>query len=167
MTRYLLIIFRENGYRWDRCSGGKEDETDVLLERISSTNRAKIVDALADSLFRGSEEQRLRRSMRGGYYEERAHYLYVNGCEYEPDVEDWWVYDCEDEQSAHKDGKAIFAEANEAIHKKIEAARAEELRKIEEEAERNRQFILNRDRKELERLTRQRDELAKKLGVAS
>lgn len=166
MTRYLLLIFRENGYRWDRCSGGKEDETEVLFERISSTNRAEIVEALANSLVRGSEEQRTSRSLRGGLYEERVHHLYVNGCEYESDVEDW-VYDHEDERSASREGKAIFAEANEAVRKKIEDARAEELRKIEEEAERNRQFILNRDRKELERLTRQRDELAKKLGVAS
>jgi len=162
MSRYVLIVFRENGYNYDRCSGGREDHTEALLERFCTKVREEIVSHLTYSLERGGLHET------ASEYQPRQHFLFVNGCPYEPDqVEDWWSYDDEDQQEAYKEGKAIFEEAQLQVVGRIEAAKIEAQRKAEEAAERAKKLLRDQEVNRLARLTKERDELAARLGVTT
>lgn len=159
MTRYVLIIYRESGVHYGRC--GDEDRSEALFEKLCTKNREEIINNLADSLASGGLHET------GPEYEPRQHHLFINGCTFDPNLGDeWFQYDDEDEQEAHKEGVAIFAEAHASVDARIEEAKAEAQRKAAEEAERQKKLLREREINQLARITKERDDLAKKLGVA-
>jgi len=162
MSRYVLITFRKNGWNYDRCSGHREDETEALFEVLSSKDREQIVLSLAGSLARGGLHET------GSEYEPREHRILIDGFEADLRVDDPWVY-CEDgeEEAYHNEAKAIFAEAESQVLAKIEAAKREAQEKAEREAERSRKLLRDQEVNRLARLTKERDELAARLGVAT
>lgn len=161
MTRYVLILYRENGWNYDRCSGHREDLTETLFEKTCTKDRSEIVNDLANSFAQGGLNET------GSEYQPRQHTLFINGCPFDPSLGDeWFQYDDEDEQEAHKEGVAIFAEAHALVDARIEAAKTEAERKANEEAERQKKLVREREVNYLARLTKERDDLAKKLGVS-
>lgn len=161
--RYNLIIFRKNGWNYDRCRGNREDETEALCEITSSKDREEIVQAYANSLAIGGLHET------GSEYEPREYHLFVNGCEFSKDwpAEEYWQYDDEDEQEAHKIGWEIYNAAHALVDKRIEEAKLEAQRKAEAEAERQKKLLREQEVNRLARLKKEHDDLAAKLGVAS
>ncbi len=153
--RYTLIVYRPNT-SVARCRRGccGYDEIDSLFEVTNTQDRGDLIETLARSMTVVALHDE---------HGEREHHLFVDGFEYISHLD----YSGEVEEPLQLEGVMIFAEAEALVGERVEAAKREAERKAAQEAEQRAQRVRDQETARLAQLTKERDELATKLGVAS